>query len=154
MAIETLTRKETIIQEAELPKQSHQRNLGLDALLILITIIWGSTFLIVKNTEKLTGPFTFLALCYGTGTILLACIFHKRLAHITRSELIKGSGIGTLLFTAYALQYIGLQSTLTSKAGFITGLYVPFVVIAALERIAEAESMLRAAQEAAHAQWL
>src|SRR5260370_20007520 len=95
-------------------------------------MIWGSTFLIVQHTLKLTGPFTFLAMCFSIGALVLAVIFHKRLAQITRAEIITGSIIGLFLFGTYALQTTGLQYTTSSKAGFITGLYVPLVAILAV----------------------
>src|SRR5260370_31598866 len=40
--------------------------------------------------------------------------------------------IGLCLFGTYALQTTGLQYTTSSKAGFITGLYVPLVAILAV----------------------
>src|SRR6266704_1299375 len=82
--------------------------LKFDALLVLVTMIWGSTFLVVKETLKLTGPFTYLALSYGVGTLLLALIFHKRLLRITRQEVISGIIIGIFLFSGYALQTRGI----------------------------------------------
>ncbi|MEI6044337.1 MAG: DMT family transporter [Chloroflexota bacterium] len=101
--------------------------LQIDALLIFITLIWGGTFLVVQNTIKLTGPFTFLTIRFSFAALALMLIFHKRLARITRRELITGGIIGLFLFATYALQTCGLQYTTTSKAGFITALYVPLV---------------------------
>jgi drug/metabolite transporter (DMT)-like permease len=105
--------------------RSHQ--LKYDGLLVLVTLIWGSTFLVVKETLKLTGPFTYLALSYSVGTLALALIFHKRLLRITRLEVKSGLIIGIFLFAGYALQTTGIQYTTVSKAGFITGMYVPLV---------------------------
>jgi drug/metabolite transporter (DMT)-like permease len=116
-----------ITEEVKQTERSY--SLRHDALLVLITLIWGSTFLIVKNTVRLSGPFTYLALSYGIGSIILALIFHRRLMHISRAELLSGLVLGMILFTAYALQTIGLQYTTVSKAGFITGLYVPLVPV-------------------------
>jgi len=101
--------------------------LKFDALLVLVTMIWGSTFLVVKETLKLTGPFTYLALSYSVGTLVLALIFHKRLLRIKRQDVMNGVIIGMFLFTGYALQTTGIQYTTVSKAGFITGMYVPLV---------------------------
>ncbi|MDQ6643443.1 MAG: DMT family transporter [Chloroflexota bacterium] len=105
--------------------RSHQ--LKYDGLLVLVTLIWGSTFLVVKETLKLTGPFTYLALSYSVGTLALALIFHKRLLRITHLEVKSGLTIGIFLFAGYALQTTGIQYTTVSKAGFITGMYVPLV---------------------------
>ncbi|MHB8596033.1 MAG: DMT family transporter [Ktedonobacteraceae bacterium] len=105
------------------------RRLRLDVLLIAVTMIWGSTFLVVQKTVQLSGPFTFLALCFGIGSLTLAVTFRKRLRHLTRTELFAGMFIGLFLFAGYALQTTGLQFTTSSKAGFITGLYIPLVPV-------------------------
>jgi drug/metabolite transporter (DMT)-like permease len=120
-----------ITDEIEQAQQTSHRSHSLrhDALLVLITLIWGSTFLIVKNAVSLIGPFTYLALSYSIGSLTLALLFHRRLRRITRAELLSGLVLGMILFTAYALQTIGLQYTTVSKAGFITGLYVPLVPV-------------------------
>src|SRR5947209_9370806 len=126
---------ETAVMDAEKEagitpqKALHAHNLRYDALLVLITMIWGSTFLVVKYTVGLSGPFTYLAFSYGIGALTLALIFRKRLARITRAELRNGLIIGLFLFTGYALQTTGLQFTTVSKAGFITGLNVPLVPV-------------------------
>ncbi len=116
----------------QLTQSERWRKVKVNALLVFVTMIWGSTFLIVQHTLKLTGPFTFLAMRFSIGALVLAVIFHKRLAQITRAEIITGSIIGLFLFGTYALQTTGLQYTTSSKAGFITGLYVPLVAILAV----------------------
>jgi drug/metabolite transporter (DMT)-like permease len=116
----------------QLTQSERWRKVKVNALLVFVTMIWGSTFLIVQHTLKLTGPFTFLAMRFSIGALVLALIFHKRLAQISRAEIITGSIIGLFLFGTYALQTTGLQYTTSSKAGFITGLYVPLVAILAV----------------------
>src|SRR5258708_26701789 len=116
----------------QLTQSERWRKVKVNALLVFVTMIWGSTFLIVQHTLKLTGPFTFLAMRFSIGALVLVVILHKRLAQITRAEIITGSIIGLFLFGAYALQTTGLQYTTSSKAGFITGLYVPLVAILAV----------------------
>src|ERR1700694_1735026 len=117
---------------SQLAQLERWRKVKVNALLVLVTMIWGSTFLIVQHTLTLTGPFTFLALRFSIGAIVLAAIFHKRLARITSAEIVMGSIIGVFLFATYALQTTGLQYISSSKAGFITGLYVPLVAILAV----------------------
>src|SRR5690348_800584 len=108
------------------------RKVRVNALLVLVTIIWGSTFLVVQGAVRLTGPFTFLTMRFGIGALTLAVIFHKRLRRITRAEIVTGSIIGLFLFGSYAFQTTGLQYTTSSKAGFITGMYIPLVAILAV----------------------
>lgn len=119
-------------QTFRLPLLQRSRKVKVNALLVLVTMIWGSTFLVVQRTIMLTGPFTFLTMRFGIGAIVLAGIFHKRLSRITSAEIIMGSIIGVFLFATYALQTTGLQYISSSKAGFITGLYVPLVAILAV----------------------
>jgi drug/metabolite transporter (DMT)-like permease len=121
------TTTEGVAQVQHVSLRSH--SFRHDALLVLVTLIWGSTFLIVKNAVRLSGPFTYLTLSYGVGSLTLAIIFHKRLRYITRKELLSGLLLGMILFTGYALQTIGLQYTTVSKAGFITGLSIPLVPV-------------------------
>jgi drug/metabolite transporter (DMT)-like permease len=113
-------------------ERSHRRHLKYDLVMILMSIVWGAGFLVAKDTLKLIGPFTYLGLCYTVATFSLILIFHKRLLHITRVEVFNGSLIGFVLFAGYALQTFGLQWTTVSKAGFLTGLYVPLVPLFAL----------------------
>jgi drug/metabolite transporter (DMT)-like permease len=104
----------------------------VDLLLILVTLIWGSTFLVVQNSIKLVGPYTFLAIRFAIGALALALIFRKRLFRMTRQELITGSIIGLFLWGGYVFQTVGLLHTTTSKAGFITGMSVVIVPLLCL----------------------
>ena len=119
-------------QTAQLARLERSRRVRANALLVLVTMIWGSTFLVARQTLALVGPFTFLTLRFGIGALVVAVIFHKRLARISSAEIVLGSIIGLVLFATYALQTTGLQYISSSKAGFITGLYVPLVSILAV----------------------
>jgi drug/metabolite transporter (DMT)-like permease len=133
-----MTINETTVVEAtnstRLPQTpiERQRKLRANALLIIVTMIWGSSFLIVQHTLTLVGPFTFLAMRFGFAVLVLAFLFRKRLIHITYSEILTGSIIGLFLFASYAFQTVSLQYTTSSQAGFISGMYVPLVAILAI----------------------
>jgi drug/metabolite transporter (DMT)-like permease len=120
-------------EELEIKQAQYQttrwKRWQVDLLLVLVTLIWGSTFLVVQNSIKVVEPYTFLAFRFGLGTLVLALLFWKHLRKITRPELIGGSLIGLFLFGGYAFQTIGLQYTTTSKVGFITGLNVVIVPV-------------------------
>ena len=99
-----MTINETTLAEAtnsmRLPQTpiDRQRKLRTNALLIVVTMIWGSSFLIVQHTLTLVGPFTFLAMRFGFAVLVLAFLFRKRLIHITYTEILTGSIIGLFLF--------------------------------------------------------
>ncbi len=104
-----------------------------DITLVLVTLIWGSTFVVVKGALDAVGPLTFVAWRFTVAALALALLFHRRVRALSRAELRAGGIIGVWLALGYILQTIGLQYTTTGKAGFITGLSVVLVpVIAAL----------------------
>ncbi len=102
-----------------------------DVSLLLVTFIWGSTFVLVQNAVALLEPFTFNGVRFGlAGLFLIAWLFvFKRniSSMMNKKLLISGVIMGAWLFTAYALQTFGLLHTTSSKAGFITGLSVVLV---------------------------
>ncbi|NDJ79148.1 MAG: DMT family transporter [Chloroflexi bacterium] len=95
----------------------------------VIALIWGSTFVLVKNALDDVDPFTFVAWRFIAASIVLLLIFHRRMVGITRQELLAGALIGVWLVQGYVYQTIGLQTTTTAKAGFITGLSVVIVPV-------------------------
>src|SRR5437763_15488116 len=115
-----MTINETTVVEAASSVRSpqtfieRQRKLRANVLLIIVTMIWGSSFLIVQDTLTLVGPFTFLAMRFGVAVLVLAFLFRKRLMRITYAEILTGSFIGLFRFAAYAFQSISLQVSLSS----------------------------------------
>lgn len=98
-----------------------------DFLLLLVTLVWGSTFVIVKWAIEDLPPFPFLAIRFALAFISLLPFLWFQKAHISKGTLLKGAALGVFLFSGYAWQTVGLQYTTASNAGFITGLSVVFV---------------------------
>ncbi|MGB9679861.1 MAG: DMT family transporter [Thermoanaerobacteraceae bacterium] len=105
------------------------KQLRSDLVLVLVTIIWGSTFIIVKNAIEILPVYNFLFIRFSIAFFLLAIIFYKKLLNIDKRTLIISSAIGTMLFAGYAFQTMGLMYTSASKSGFITGFSVVLVPI-------------------------
>jgi len=102
----------------------------LDGSLIAIALVWGSTFVLVKQALADVSTLLFLTLRFSIAAIALAIIFRKQfLAPNARASLLRGAFAGIFLFGGYVLQTAGLRYTSASKAGFLTGLYVPLVPI-------------------------
>jgi len=57
------TTEQAVAAAAQKALLSHR--LRYEALLVLNAMIWGSTFLMVKNAIAISGPFTYLACCYA-----------------------------------------------------------------------------------------
>ncbi len=110
--------------------------LQADVLLVLVTAIWGWTFPAVKNATAQFPTFPFLALRFTLGALALLPFAWGSLRRLPARGWLAGLGIGSFLFLGYAFQTFGLAFTTSSKAGFITGLSVVIVPVAAavLER--------------------
>lgn len=104
-----------------------------DLTLGLVALIWGSTFVVVQNALDAVDPLTFVAWRFILATVFLLALFYRRVRGITRRELLAGGLIGVWLTGGYTFQTIGLQTTTTAKAGFITGLSV--VIVPALATV-------------------
>lgn len=103
------------------------RQLWADLALLLVALIWGSTFVMVKEATAAYPVFPFLALRFGLATVGLLLIGGKRLRTLGWRGVGAGALIGLFLFGGYAFQTLGLRYTSASKAGFITGLSVAIV---------------------------
>jgi drug/metabolite transporter (DMT)-like permease len=102
----------------------------VDGSLVAVALVWGATFVLVKQALADVSTLLFLTLRFSAAAILLALIFHKEFrAPNARASLLRGAFAGIFLFGGYVLQTAGLKFTSASKAGFITGLYVPLVPI-------------------------
>lgn len=99
-------------------------------LIILATLIWGTSFVIMKNTLDSVPPFYLLAFRFLVAAAFLSIIFSKRLRELAVPYLKYGAAMGFLLFIAYTAQTYGLQGTTPGNNAFLTAAYciiVPFL---------------------------
>ena len=92
--------------------------------LILVTVVWGVTFVQVKDAVAIYPLFAFLTVRYVIASAVLAPAAAPRLRAMGRNGLIAGAVLGALLALGSALQTAGLERTTVTNTGFITGLYV------------------------------
>lgn len=125
------------------------RQLLADAALLLVTLIWGATFVMVKDAVSAFPVFSFMALRFTLAVAVLVPLVIWRRRQLARAApsgpfavlrvnprrlarlLLPSLLVGSVLFAGYAFQTAGLQLTTPAKTGFITGLSVVFVPIAA-----------------------
>lgn len=91
------------------------------------SIIWGSSFIVVKNSMDSLEPNLLLAIRFTIGCALLCTIFYKKLKLINKDYLISGAIIGVFLFFAYSFQTIGITDTSPGKNAFLTAIYCVIV---------------------------
>lgn len=95
--------------------------------LVLVTMLWGSTFLVIHIAMQHSGPLFFVGVRFTIAGAMALLLFRKHMAAITRREIGAGIAIGSALFLGYFLQTYGLQTITSSQSAFITALYVPIV---------------------------
>lgn len=101
-------------------------------LLLLITAIWGATFVVVKKALESISPLLFNAIRMSLAAIFLGLVYRKHLFRLTRPAMREGLKIGFFLFLGYSFQTPGLHLTTPSKSAFLTGIYtmlVPLLLI-------------------------
>jgi drug/metabolite transporter (DMT)-like permease len=124
-----------------------------DGALLIVALIWGATFVMVKDAVTTYPVFSFLALRFAFAAVaLLPVVLLRRsrrpaqrygdsslearrlrswLTNPLRVTVVLTAPLlmGTALFAGYALQTFGLRLTTPAKAGFVTGLSVVIVPV-------------------------
>ena len=100
-----------------------------ELFLLLITVIWGSTFVITKNAVATTSPLMFMSIRFGLASLLFLIFFYKKIDLDFRKVSTAGLGVGLTMLIGFACQTVGLKHTTASNSGFITGLLVIFTPI-------------------------
>ena len=97
--------------------------------LILITLIWGGSFITVQYGLNFSSPIMFVGLRFAAAAIAVTLISLKSLKGMTLKEIIAGAVIGLMIAIGYGTQTVGLQTISSSESAFLTALYVPLVPI-------------------------
>lgn len=111
-----------------MPAKDHS-TLGRLALLGT-TIIWGSSFIILKNTLNSLPTLWILAFRFSGAALIMALAANRQLKTLDRRAFKYGLAMGAALYCAYTLQTYGLLYTTPGKNAFLTATYcviVPFL---------------------------
>jgi len=100
-----------------------------DIYLLLITVIWGASFAIVKTALDFSSPFLFLTMRFFLASAILFVIFRQKIRVIDPATLKAGLFVGLLVGIGYGSQTLGLDYTSASKSAFINGTFVILVPI-------------------------
>ena len=100
-------------------------------LLFSATVVWGSSFIILKETIETVPALYVIGARFLAAALLLGIIFFRRLKAIDRKTLKNGIILGLVLSGAYITQTLGLKYIGAGKNAFITSLYCvmcPFMI--------------------------
>jgi len=112
------------------------KRLLADLALLFCSMIWGATFVALKDALPDVSVFVYLGVRFAIAAAAMGIVFWHSLRQLDRPTLWAGAQIGLFMFGGYAFQTAGLQFTTPSKAAFITGssvIVVP-VILAVFER--------------------
>lgn len=104
-----------------------RREMMADATLLLTALIWGTGFVVMKNTLDCVPPAAIIAIRYTGAALLGAILFRKHLRGIKGADVARGAFVGLMLALSYIVQTIGLQYTTAGKNAFLTTVYVLLV---------------------------
>ena len=92
-------------------------------LLLVVTAVWGWTFVLVKDAVTQYPTLPFLQLRFALALVVMVLLV-RRLP--SRRELRIGLLVGAVLAAGYLTQTAGLTMTSPGNAGLITGMFVVF----------------------------
>ena len=101
--------------------------LKADLALAAVVLVWGTSFVMVKEALADASPLMFLLLRFGLASLVLLPLFGRRLNWRAPGVARAGLVVGFLLFAGFVFQTVGLQHTTPTKSAFITSLSVPLV---------------------------
>ena len=101
-----------------------------DLALFAVTLLWGSTFVIVKHTLDSVSPFILISARFWAAAVALCVTFLIVKPGKGKTPVIReGFLTGLLLAGGFVTQTIGLMTTQAGKTAFITGLNVVMVPV-------------------------
>jgi len=114
-----------------------QRKTIASLALLSAAVIWGSSFLLVRNTVDSMPVHYLLVFRFTLATALLSFVMRKKLPGINREIVKHGVILGVMLYGTYVLQALGVssialgeQATTAGRSAFLACVYcvlTPFV---------------------------
>jgi drug/metabolite transporter (DMT)-like permease len=110
---------------------THRARWQADLALAVVAVIWGCTFVVVKQALADISTIYFLFLRFAMASVGMALLFSPGFRRMHWREIGRGLGAGAIaglfLWLGYILQTIGLKYTSAGNSGFLTGLYIVLV---------------------------
>ena len=100
-----------------------------DLALCFCSLIWGSTFVVVKDALADVSVVVYLTVRFGLAAFVMAFLYWRSLRRMSSVTVWAGVQIGIFMLGGYLFQTEGLKFTSPSKAAFITGSSVVLVPI-------------------------
>jgi drug/metabolite transporter (DMT)-like permease len=99
--------------------------------LVIVTSVWGSTFVLIKDLVVTLPVTDFLAVRFVIAAAVLLAVFWRQTRQLGREQLTRGVALGVVYGLAQILQTAGLARSTAAVSGFVTGMYVVLTPILA-----------------------
>jgi drug/metabolite transporter (DMT)-like permease len=93
-------------------------------LLVLVTGVWGSTFVLIKDVVRTLPVADFLAVRFAVAAAVMLVVLWRPTRRLSRAKIGQGLALGAVYGLAQVLQTSGLARTSAAVSGFVTGMYV------------------------------
>ena len=100
-----------------------------ELLMVSVSFVWGSSYLLMKIGLGSIAPFNLIALRFGIAFLFMTLIFLPKYRLAKRSDMVKGILMGILLFLTFSGMVYGVNRTTASAAGFLASTTVIFIPI-------------------------
>ena len=117
---------DTFVPSATDPADKKKSATSATLLLILVTFIWGFTFVLNQNILKEISVADLQTWRFGIATLIMVAMRPHWIWQAPKIHYIHGFWLGLALAAGYAVQLVGLKHTSATASGFITGLFVVF----------------------------
>lgn len=98
-------------------------------MLLIVTLLWGGTFVIVKESIQDVSTMVFILLRFSLAMLIFIPWKWKVIFPLKKEHVMPGVILGVILFISFATQTVGLKYTSATKSGFITGSAVVMIPI-------------------------
>lgn len=108
-----------------------QKSSLADVSLLAGAMLWGGSFIAVKDALNYFSPFTLMAIRFTLATFVMYIFFFRKIGKFQKKDLKHCFWLGIFSFMGFSFQTIGLLYTTVTKQGLLTSLYViivPFLV--------------------------
>lgn len=100
--------------------------------LLVMTAVWGSTFVLIKDVVARMPVADFLAVRFSVAALTMLALFARPVLRLGRHQIMRGLLLGVVYGAGQLLQTWGLSLIAPSVSGFATGMYVVFTPILAM----------------------
>ncbi len=98
-----------------------------ELMLLGVTIAWGTSYPLMKDTLEDIAPLNLIALRFGLAFIVTFIVFFRRIFPVSRKTILTSAGLGVLLTVVFATLLFGMLTTRATDAAFLSGIAVVFV---------------------------